>query len=192
VPRRPEPPADSEDLLNLPLDNGLGGEPDLVAQDLLPFEDSNVDPPHQPQAGTSPPPGDSKAGIGARLSAGLLDLAAAAAACGVALAGSWALGARPAPEAGPGFLLFALCFSYLYQVVPLTFWGRTPGMALAGIVTRNTDGKPLTIRQSFFRWLAFLLTIVLLGLPTLLTLGGRSLADRMSDSVTVRLGSSRY
>jgi uncharacterized RDD family membrane protein YckC len=192
VARRPEPPAESEDLLNLPLDNGHGREPGLEAQDLLPFEGGTVDPPHQPQADTSPPPDDPKARIGARLSAGLLDLAAVVAACAMALAGSWALGARPVPGAGPGFFLFALCFSYLYQVVPLTFWGRTPGMALAGIVTHSADGKPLTIRQSFFRWLAFLLTIALLGLPTLLTLGGRSLADRMSRSVTIRLGSDRY
>jgi uncharacterized RDD family membrane protein YckC len=193
VARRPEPPPDTEDLLNLPLESGHGSKPDLEAQDLLPFEGSDVDPPRQPQPDTSPAPVEMVAGIGARVSAGILDLAVVAAACGVALVGSWALGAKPMRGAGPGLLLFALCFSYLYEVVPLTFWGRTPGMALAGLVARNTNGEPLVIRQSFYRWLASLLTVVLLGLPSLLALGGRrSLADRMSHSLTVRLDPGRH
>ena len=83
-------------------------------------------------------------------------------------------------------LLFFLPFSFLYQVFPLAFWGRTPGMARTGLVARGRDGRSLTFGQAGLRWLASVLTVLLLGLPVLSTqLTGRSLADRISDSQTL-------
>lgn len=99
------------------------------------------------------------------------------------------LGAMPGRDAALPFALFALVFSFVYSVVPLAFWGHTPGMATAGLVARDDDGGPLTFGQTGLRWLGGLLTLAFAGLPLLLALGplgGRSLADRLSGSRTWR------
>lgn len=81
--------------------------------------------------------------------------------------------------------LFLLLFSFVYTVVPLAFWGQTPGMIRAGLVARSGPTDPLTFGQTALRWLGSLLTVATLGLPTLLVLfGGRSLTDRLSGSDT--------
>ena len=88
----------------------------------------------------------------------------------------------------PPLLVFALLFSFLYSVFSLAFWGQTPGMAWAGQLARSVTGEPLTFGQTALRWLGGLLTLLLAGLPLLLALaGGRSLADRISDSKTLQL-----
>ena len=82
--------------------------------------------------------------------------------------------------------LFLVPFSYLYQVFPLAFWGRTPGMARAGLVAKGRDGGSLTFSQASLRWVASLVTVCLAGLPWIVTaVTGRSLADRFSDSQTL-------
>ena len=88
---------------------------------------------------------------------------------------------------GSGFLaLFLLPFSFLYQIFPLAFWGRTAGMARVGIVARSRDGKSLSFSQATLRWFASLLTVCFAGLPWILTATtGRSLADRLSGSQTL-------
>ena len=81
--------------------------------------------------------------------------------------------------------LFLLLFSFVYTVIPLAFWGQTPGMIRAGLVARSGPSDPLTFGQTALRWLGSLLTVATLGLPTLLVLfGGRSLTDRLSGSDT--------
>lgn len=81
--------------------------------------------------------------------------------------------------------LFLLLFSFAYTVIPLAFWGQTPGMIRAGLVARSGPSEPLTFGQTALCWLGGLLTVALLGLPTLLVLfGGRSLTDRLSGSDT--------
>ena len=93
----------------------------------------------------------------------------------------------PAPRQWPGFLVFLLCFSFLYHVVPLAFWGQTPGMAWRGIRARDAGGDSLSFGQSGVRWAGAVMTGVLGGLPILLALvGGRSLSDRISGSRTLR------
>lgn len=81
--------------------------------------------------------------------------------------------------------LFLLLFSFVYTVIPLAFWGQTPGMIRAGLVARSGESDPLTFGQTALRWVGGLVTVATLGLPTLLVLfGGRSLTDRLSGSDT--------
>ncbi|NJL29066.1 MAG: hypothetical protein HC897_14870 [Thermoanaerobaculia bacterium] len=83
------------------------------------------------------------------------------------------------------FAILALVFSFLYCVVPLAFWGRTPGMVMSHEIARSLDDQPLSFGQTILRWLGALITLALAGLPTLLALiGGRSLADQISGSKT--------
>jgi len=125
------------------------------------------------------------AGLGSRLAAGIIDLLVHIAVSGLLIGGSSLLdvpiGARQAPALG--FVL--LLFSFVYHVVPLAFWGHTPGMTVAGLRARTLDDEPLSLPQATKRWLALLLTLGTGGLGVLLALGGRSLVDRMSRSQTL-------
>ena len=123
--------------------------------------------------------------------AGGADLAALGSAALAVGAGTRLLG-HPGPWPWPPFALFLLAFSFLYAVVPLAFWGQTPGMAWRGLVARSLDGDALSFGQTFRRWLGGVLTVATGGLPVLLVLsgadgGGQSLADRISGSRTLRV-----
>lgn len=127
------------------------------------------------------------ASLGKRLQAGFADLSLHAAVGLVALFGAELLGAKPDATDLPAVALFLAAFSLFYTVVPLAFWGATPGMAWAGLVCRGDGGLSLSFGQTFRHWLASVLTLALAGLPLLLALGGRrSLADRLSGAHTVR------
>jgi hypothetical protein len=135
-------------------------------------------------------PAPQPASLGARWKSGGLDLAFHAMLALVLAAGSWFLGARLDGIESLGLLAFLAVFSFLYTVIPLAFWGRTLGMMPAGLVASGGDeGEvPLTFGQTALRWLGGVLTVTLLGLPTLLALlGGRSFTDRLSGSWTWRL-----
>jgi len=132
---------------------------------------------------TGAPP-DEFARRGTRIAAGVADLVVHAAVGMGALFGCWGLGVRPALAEMPAGGLFLLAFSFLYIVLPLAFWGHTPGMAWAGITSHNRDGEPLTFDQTARRWLGAVLTFLLAGLPLLLAFGGRSLTDWISGSAT--------
>lgn len=122
-----------------------------------------------------------------RLAASLLDGGVLLVVTAAAILGAFLLGVRWRADDLPALALFVLVFSFVYSVMPLAFWGRTPGMALARVLSRGADGGPLTFGQTALRWLAGLLTVALAGLPLLLALpalGGRSLADRLSGSHT--------
>jgi uncharacterized RDD family membrane protein YckC len=121
---------------------------------------------------------------GTRIAAGVADLVVHAAVGMGALFGCWGLGVRPTLAEMPAGGLFLLAFSFLYIVLPLAFWGHTPGMAWAGITAHNRDGEPLTFDQTARRWLGGVLTFLLAGLPLLLAFGGRSLTDWISGSAT--------
>jgi uncharacterized RDD family membrane protein YckC len=129
-------------------------------------------------------PADDRVRLGSRLAAGAADLLIHGAVLMVLLIGTRLLGVRPTLDEAPGFALFLLAFSFLYTIVPLAFWGHTLGMAWAGLVSQNRDGEPLTFDQTARRWLGALLTLAVAGLPLLLALRGRSLADMLSGSVT--------
>ncbi len=126
-----------------------------------------------------------RAPISARWFAGLADLAVHLALAVALLFGSRLLGVRAGLGDWPALVVFLLVFSFLYHVLPLAFWGQTPGMAWAGLAARTGDGESLTFAQTARRWLGALVTMALVGLPALLALaGGRSLTDRVSRSET--------
>jgi uncharacterized RDD family membrane protein YckC len=126
-----------------------------------------------------------RAGIGSRLAAGAADLLIHASVGVGVLLGCRYLGVRPVLSDWPALALFLLSFSFLYTVVPLAFWGHTPGMAWAGLDARSRDGEPLAFDQTARRWLGGIVTSLLLGLPLILALGGRSLSDLLSGSETL-------
>jgi len=137
-------------------------------------------------AAASPLEGDRhRVGIGRRAAAGAADLLVHVAVAILVLAGCRALGVMPAVADWPAFGVFLLSFSFLYTVVPLAFWGHTLGMTWAGLTAESNGGEPLSFDQTARRWLGALLTLATAGLPLLLALRGRSLADRLSGSRTL-------
>lgn len=128
--------------------------------------------------------GPRPARIGERLKAGLADAAVHVGAGLAGVVGCELLGARPEVDDLPALALFLLAFSFLYTVIPLAFWGHTPGMAWAGLLSRAEGDQPLSFGQTVRRWLGGVLTALTLGLPLLLAVGGRSLADLVSGSRT--------
>jgi uncharacterized RDD family membrane protein YckC len=128
-----------------------------------------------------------RAGLAPRLVAAACDGLVLAVAAALALIGAALLDVRPGAEMLPGLAALLLVFSFAYSVVPLAFWGATPGMRAVRLVARDRDGGPLTFGQTAARWAGGLLTLALAGLPMLLALGplgGRSPADRLSRSLT--------
>lgn len=119
-----------------------------------------------------------------RLRAACGDLAILLGVGAAAAVGATLLGAELSLASLPALLVFLLSFSFLYCVVSLAFWGQTPGMAWCGLVARSQETEPLSFGQTALRWLGHWLTWALLGLPGLLALSGRSLADRLSGSGT--------
>jgi uncharacterized RDD family membrane protein YckC len=135
-----------------------------------------------------PPPG---APLALRLWGAGGDLVIVAAAAAVAALGARWLGASVgAAELAP-LGLFVLAWSFVYFVVPLAFWGATPGMSWAGIVARASASEPLSFGQAALRWLGTWLTWATLGAAGLVALSGRSLVDRLSDSFTFPAGAAR-
>ncbi|MFL6192635.1 MAG: RDD family protein [Thermoanaerobaculia bacterium] len=136
------------------------------------------------EAEPDPEPASEFAGRGTRLASGLADLVIHAAIAVIALLGCRSLGVRPDLKALPAGVAFLLSFSFLYTVLPLAFWGHTPGMAWARITSRNRDGEPLAFDQTVRRWLGGLLTLLLAGLPVLVSGAHRSVTDLLSGSAT--------
>ncbi|MEM6455925.1 MAG: RDD family protein [Acidobacteriota bacterium] len=122
-----------------------------------------------------------------RLIAGLADLAVHLIMVGASIGAVILMGVPLRVEQWPPFAGLALIFSFPYWVIPLAFWGQTPGMAWIGHLARTLDREPLTFSQAVLRWMGALLTVALIGVPLLLALTGRSLSDRLSDSATVSL-----
>jgi uncharacterized RDD family membrane protein YckC len=204
--RRPGKPNDSEEeplLFDLPLSApGSREEPETrrpvpaapAATPIAPARASRSGPVPVPVAEVEEDVAPTKAasefaGSGKRLAAGLADLVVHAAIGVLALLGCRGLGVRPELSEAPAFAAFLLSFSFLYTVLPLAFWGHTPGMAWAGITSHNAprNGEPLTFDQTVRRWLGAILTSALAGLPLLLAFGGRTLTDWVSGSATYPL-----
>lgn len=193
--RRPDEESPDEPLLfDLPLEpeRGRGAAPTperkraprtAPPEPELAFQEP-AEPPVPPRARSA-----GKAGIGGRISAGAADLLVHAAVAVGVLVGCRLMGVRPVLSDWPAVALFLLSFSFLYTVVPLAFWGHTPGMAWAGLDARNRDGEALAFDQTARRWIGGILTTLLLGLPLLLAFGGRSLSDLLSGSETLSSGS---
>ncbi len=189
-------PAEEDLLFDLPLERAPA-EPapaEQIEQPALPLEDRErlptdavrPEPPPEepPSAASHPTGGPTAATLRQRAIAGLTDLGVCAAVLLVLLAALLAQGLRPGLAEWPAGLVFLLAFSFLYAVLPLAFWGRTPGMALAGLRKSGKDSRPLTFRQAILTWFGSVMTVALAGLPLLCALGGRSLSDLISGSVT--------
>jgi len=157
-----------------------GDEPFLVEEIEVP------EPPEAPAPQAPAQRNPRPAGIGARLVAGLTDLLVHIALGGVLIGGSSLLGAPVGLSHLAPLAIVGGIFSFLYHVVPLAFWGRTPGMAVAGLRARSLGDRPLSLPQATKHWLALVLTTATGGLGVLLALGGRSLADRLSGSQTLQ------
>jgi uncharacterized RDD family membrane protein YckC len=174
---------DDEELSSAPISPRTGStryDPPVPGADLARASAARPRPRALP-----PPERESEAAtLVARLLGSSGDLVVVAATGAVA-----ALGARwlDAPigvgQLGP-LALFLLAWSFVYFVVPLAFWGATPGMSWAGVVARTSPSEPLSFGQAALRWLGTWLTWATLGLGGLLALTGRSLADRVSGSTT--------
>ncbi len=203
--RRPDNPEGSEEplLFDLPLGgpDRLDDEPEeLPHERKRPVREARRAPasaePPLARSGPVPVPNleddfeaeaaerDGAAGRARRLAAGLADLVVHAALAVAAVLGVQALGIRPDLAHWPAYATFLVAFSFLYTVLPLAFWGHTPGMAWAGTTSRNQDGEALTFDQTARRWLGGLATTLLAGLPLLALVKGRSLADLVSGSAT--------
>jgi uncharacterized RDD family membrane protein YckC len=127
------------------------------------------------------------AGVGPRLLAGCADALLHLGVLASLYLGLIALDVEPHLGHWPALIVFLASFSFLSSVVSLAFWGQTAGMAWRGLQTRDRLQRPLTFRQAALRWAGGLLTFASAGLPLLLTLGGASLSDWMSRSVTYSL-----
>jgi uncharacterized RDD family membrane protein YckC len=152
-------------------------------------ERSSEPRPARPVPVPDPPAAPPLAGLGRRGRAALGDLVVLAAAGVVAAVGARALDAELSVAQLAPLGLFLVSFSFVYFVVPLAFWGGSPGMLWAGLVARNAVTEPLSFGQSVLRWLGTWLTWALAGLPGLLALGGRSLTDLVSGSATYEIAS---
>ena len=143
------------------------------------------EPGFSPETGPVPPASEAPP-LSVRYLSGLADLAIHAALAIALLFGARLLGVRADLGDWLPITLFLLVFSFFYTVLPLAFWGQTPGMAWAGVVARAGSGESLTFQQTALRWVGGIVTVGLVGLPVLLAIGGRrSLTDRLSDAETV-------
>jgi uncharacterized RDD family membrane protein YckC len=121
-----------------------------------------------------------------RLAAGLADLVILALVGAIQLAaGSLLLNLRFPLAAFVPVGAFLLLVALVLLVLAPFVWGTTPGMALADLRIRSADGGSPTLAASFLRFLGFLLTGALAGVPLLLAAfdrRGRTLADLVSGT----------
>lgn len=188
-------PVEESLLFDLPLDersadeSSASDDPEQGALPLAPRDEPSAaeeEHPHEMPAQPPPAVARPRPAWRSRLIAGLTDFGFCLGVLALLAAALWRMGIEPAVELLPALAVFLLAFSFLYQVLPLAFWGRTPGMALAGLRAAALDGRQLTFGQTARRWLGSVLTVVLAGLPLLFLLTGRSLSDRLSGSRTGR------
>ena len=148
------------------------------------------------QTGSTPPipaPSTGFAALPDRALGAAADVATSVLVVIVALLAAFAARGRTPTIRGVGWAaLFALTVSFFAVVVPLVLFGRTVGMALAGLVARDDGaGRLLTPAEAFRRWAGTLLTVVGAGLPVLWTVRNADLptpADRLSGRTLVRDG----
>jgi uncharacterized RDD family membrane protein YckC len=121
-----------------------------------------------------------------RVAAGLADLLILALVGAVELAaGALLLELRFPPAALVGLGAFLFLAALVLLVLAPFVWGTTPGMALADLRIHADDGGSPTLAASFLRFLGFLLTGALAGVPLLLAAfdrRGRTLADLLSGT----------
>jgi hypothetical protein len=161
-----------------------------------------VDFPLEPEAGVAEPAAVPEAAqaserTGAtatmppRLLAFAADLAGTSLAVTLALMGAVAAtGKAPRLSGLPWAAVFGVGFSFVFVVMPLTLFGRTVGMSLAGLSAgAGPAGRGLSPSEASRRWAGTAATALGLGLPLLWTMRDRSRptpADRLSARALVR------
>lgn len=142
-----------------------------------------------PEAEEVPEGVDEGVAFARRLTAGLADLLILALVGAVELAaGSLALDLRFPLSAFVPLGAFLVLVALVLLVLAPFVWGTTPGMALADLRIRASDGGSPTLAASFLRFLGFLLTGLLAGVPLLLSAfdrRGRTFADLLSGTTVV-------
>ena len=183
-PSAPEPPPAETGASEPPGGDAAQDYEEPEAMPLWDPEEAADSAHHAEELATEPEPSPRwvAAPLQPRIFAAALDVAAIAAVLGIALLLLLWLEVTPTTSMAPALGLFLASFSFVYFVVPLAFWGRTPGMARAQLVARSKRQDPLTIQQALFRWLGFLLVAGSAGVLGLLTLAGISPADLISRS----------
>jgi len=182
--RRPKTLDLFPDLAGAPLGSGSRAErqEDVAppAPVPIPDDDPDVDEPGE----ELPEEADDAVALARRIAAGLADLVILALLGAVELsAGAFLLELRFPPAA----LLWLGAFLWLTSLVLLVLvpfvWGTTPGMALADLKIRARDGGSPTLLSCFLRFLGFILTGALGGIPLLVAAfdkDGRTPADLVS------------
>jgi len=121
-----------------------------------------------------------------RIAAGLADLLILALLGAVELsAGAFLLELRFPPPALLWLGAFLALTSLVLLVLVPFVWGTTPGMALADLRVRARDGGSPTLPACFVRYLAFIATGALAGIPLLVAAfdkEGRTPADLLSGT----------
>jgi uncharacterized RDD family membrane protein YckC len=121
-----------------------------------------------------------------RVAAGLADLLILALVGAVELAaGALLLDLRFPPPAFVPLAAFLFLAALVLLVLAPFVWGTTPGMALADLRIRAADGGSPTLDAAFRRFVGFLLTGALAGVPLLVAAfdrQGRTLADLLSGT----------
>lgn len=139
-----------------------------------------VEPLPESSPATPTPPSGPASAVN-RLAAGSADLIVHLALAAVLAGGSALLGIEVGLRHALPLAIAVGAFSFVYHVVPLAFWGRTPGMAIVGLRARTADDEPLSMPQAIRRWVGGVLSLATLGLGTL-----AGLTDRLSGSKTSR------
>lgn len=116
-----------------------------------------------------------------RLKAGLLDLSAHLVVLALLVLGVHILGIRIDRSVLVPLAATVVAFSFLYTVPSLMIWGRTPGMAINGLLSESAGGRPVAAGQALRRWLAGWLTWLTAGLAGLF-----EVTDRLSGTRTRR------
>jgi uncharacterized RDD family membrane protein YckC len=121
-----------------------------------------------------------------RVAAGLADLLILGLVGAVELAaGALLLDLRFPPPAFVPLAAFLFLAALVLLVLAPFVWGTTPGMALADLKIRAGDGGSPTLAAAFLRFLGFVLTGALAGVPLLVAAfdrRGRTLADLLSGT----------
>lgn len=173
----PEPASSRSPLFDPPVE----GAPEPPSPSRSPLLDSpgevEISRP-RPVPAAAPDTDSQAAPLLSRLKGGLIDVGMHLAVIGLLAVGARLLGARLTGATG-SVVVMVLAFSFLYTILALLVWGRTPGAAVAGLEVRNPDGGTPTASQAVRRWLAQWVTWLLAGLPGLFRL-----ADRWSGTQT--------
>ena len=138
-----------------------------------------------PETASAARPVSTAAGLKDRAMAFAADAATVVLVVAIALLAAVAVrGHGPRPGGLAWAVAFGCYFSFFALVPPLLFFGKTVGLALAGLrVREGAGGRGLTVSEAVRRWLGTLATAAALGVPLLFNRRDsllRTPADRLS------------